>query len=170
MIAAIPPGATVEAPHPIILGENPVDTVRFVSWLRDRFSDGVIVRWQGSVVSTFAPPDLYHLPPPEGTGGWYQEWRDTFALGLFYFRRGPGFIQIKDVRDPAASASFVLDEGPLTRTFTRCLVPCSLAELQGDEREAAEALLEENLLLRAGDLVVTLPNRMKRWPVPAMAL
>jgi hypothetical protein len=170
MITAIPPGATVDVPEPVVLGADSAATLRFVAWLRDRFSDGLIANWQGHVIPPLTPSALYHLPPPEDGGEDCREWRERFALGLFYYRLGPGFIQIQDIRDRGSAANFVLDEGPLTHAFLTCLTPCSLADLRGDDREAATALLEEGLLLQADDMVLTLPNRMKRWPVPAMSV
>ncbi|WP_220447522.1 DUF5825 family protein [Nonomuraea diastatica] len=86
------------------------------------------------------------------------------------YRRGPGFLQVKDMRDPAAAARMIIDDGALGSAFTHCLRPRRLPDLGAAERDAVDVLIDERLVLRCGDLVVTLPNRMRRWPVPAMSV
>ncbi|XRQ15868.1 DUF5825 family protein [Actinomadura welshii] len=168
MIRTLPPGTETIVPGSVHLGLRPVQTARFIAWLRDRLSEGIVARWHGRVTPALLDPALHHLPPPRGADPETRDWRSRFRLGLCYYRQGPGFIQIKDVRDPAGSAAFVLDDPLLVRTFTRCLVPRSAADADAGETEAIDALVAERLLLRLDDLVVTLPSRMRRWPVPAL--
>ncbi|TDD87139.1 DUF5825 family protein [Actinomadura rubrisoli] len=169
MTSTAPPGAETVMSDWVRLGAEPAQTLSFLAWLRDRLSQGTIVRWRGTVAPSLAGHALYHLPPP-GDGEETADWRSRFRLGLCYYRRGPGFIQIKDVRDPGDSATFLLDEPVLVQTFTRCLAPRSLAGAEPAEREAIEALVDARLLLRLDDLVMTLPSHMTRWPVPALAI
>lgn len=150
-VAWTAPGAAVEA----------------VAWLRDSLSEGHVPTWRASELPTAQMPLLVHLPPPETGGGEYNQWRSAFRRGLCYYRRGPGFVQVKDVREPGRSASFVLDVPEVIEVFLRCLRPTPVAEVDPD---AAEALLEERLMLCVEDQLVTLPYHMRRWPVPAMAV
>ncbi|MDF5754395.1 DUF5825 family protein [Spongiactinospora sp. TRM90649] len=138
-----------------------------VAWLRDGLSDGDTPRWRVAGLPEAQVPLLLHLPPPESADGPHDRWRSGFRLGLCYYRRGPGFVQVKDVREPERSASFVLDVPELVEVFLRCLRPTRAADVDPD---AAGALLDERLLLRLGDRLVTLPYHMRRWPVPAMAV
>lgn len=156
-----------DAGEMIRLGERPEPTLRFVGRLRDRLSEGVITPWRGELVDRMDVTALHHLPPPTGVDSRIDEWRAVFRVGLCYFRKGPAFIQIKDVRNAEASASFILDEPALITAFTRYLQPRSLTRLESTERDATETLLAEGLLLRVGDHATTLPYRMSRWPVPA---
>ncbi|MEO3792995.1 DUF5825 family protein [Nonomuraea sp. B10E15] len=173
-----PPGTVITAGRPITLGERPEETVAFIAVLRDNLERGTVVDWTGGVRPGFDTAPLLHLPPPrrpvpaagqEGSAG-LDVWRSRFRIGLCYYRRGPGFLQVKDMRDPAAAARMIIDDGALGSAFTRCLRPRRLPGLGTDERDAVDVLIDERLVLRCGDLVVTLPHRMRRWPVPAMAV
>jgi hypothetical protein len=170
MITTLPPGAEIVVPGKFRMGDSPRQTADFIAWLRDRMSEGLVARWHGEVIPSLTGPALHHLPPPQDDDDAIGVWRSRFRLGLCYYRRGPGFIQIKDVRDPSASAAFVLDDPLLIRVFTRCLVPTRMPEVAPDERGAIEALLAEGLMLQLEDLVVILPYRMARWPIPANVL
>ena len=165
--------STVAAP--VRLGhEDPDATLEFVAWLRDRHTQAHDVSWSAIVGPGFDTSPLHHLPPPGpapgaalgAAPGAAVQWREAYRPGMCYYRVGPGFIQVKDVRQPDRAAILLLDTPDLLDAFTRCLRPCRLDELPPGERTAAAELEKERLLLRVGDLVVTLPNRMRHWPVP----
>lgn len=164
------PGIANVGTRAIQLGERPDETAHFIAELRDHMSAGKYLQWRGTVTPSVATESLWHLPPPASTAPDGAErikaWQTRFRPGLCYFRRGPGFVQIRDIRFPAA-ASYTIDDEALLRIFTDCLEPRMLAELTQREREGVELLLSENLALRVGDHVVTIPYRMRRWPVPA---
>jgi Family of unknown function (DUF5825) len=80
---------------------------------------------------------------------------------------GPGFVQVKDIRESATAARLSIDQDPLIQAFLRCLRPVRLTEVSRTERAALEQLLAERLLLRFDDIVTTAPYRMLRWPIPA---
>jgi hypothetical protein len=145
-------------------------TLGAVAALRDAFGTGRVLNWRVEAMPRTVVPLLWHLPPPGNAAPDFAEWRSVFRPGLCYYRRGPGFVQVKDVRDPEEAGSFTIDEPHVLRAFLRCLRPTALTDLDALERDAAEALLDERLLLRAADQVVVLPYRMRRWPVPAMGL
>lgn len=147
--------------------DDPEAAAGAVAWLRDSLSEGELPRWRAVGLPAAQVPLLVHLPPPESGGDEHARWRSAFRRGLCYFRRGPGFVQVKDVRDPTSSAGFVLDVPEVIEVFLRCLRPTPAT---GVDADAAEVLLHERLLLRVGDQLVTLPYRMRRWPVPAMAV
>jgi hypothetical protein len=138
-----------------------------VAWLRDSLSEGDVHAWRASGLPAAQVSLLLHLPPPETGGGEHDRWRSAFRRGLCYYRRGPGFVQVKDVREPGRSATFLLDVPEVIEVFLRCLRPTSMTEVDPD---AAKALIEERLMLRVEDQLVTLPYHMRRWPVPAMAV
>lgn len=140
----------------------------FAAWLRDRLSIGVVEPWSGEIPAALDTRPLHHLPPPRDTPDPRAElWRSAFRPGLCYYRMGPGFIQVKDIREPAEAARLTIDRGSLIEAFLRCLRPVRLTEAGRAERAALDQLLAERLLLRFGDIVTTAPCRMLRWPIPA---
>jgi Family of unknown function (DUF5825) len=141
--------------------------------LRDNLSEGTVGHWDGPVPDG---PDihlLHHLPPPL-TGGDGSEtdqrvlaWQSEFRPGLCYYRCGPGFIEVKDFRDPGGASRIGIAQPELVEAFLLCLRPVRLADQGRRERAVMEYLLSERLLLRFGGLVTTAPARMRRWPIPA---
>ncbi|MCK1823382.1 DUF5825 family protein [Streptomyces sp. XM83C] len=115
---------------------------------------------------------LSHLHPPlriEGVPDAEEAlytWRTQHYLCKFVWRRGPGFVQIRDRRwgelrrftadEPEYQAAIeALDFG----TDHRDVPPAVLADLAG-----------ELLVLRVGDLGWWLPYRVNRWLQEAMAI
>jgi hypothetical protein len=157
---------------PVTLYASQADTLEFVAWLRDQQTEAVDVVWSADIDPRLDVTLLFHLFPPEPDASveepdQVRRWRSAYRPGLCYYRLGPDFIQVKDLRQAETAARLLLDEPPLVNAFTRCLQPSELDDLEPVERKAVEALLAERLLLRIGDRVVTLPNRMRRWPVPS---
>lgn len=155
------------------LGADPAATVRFVAQLRDCLTDGRDAVWHGEVTAPVDPALLRHLPPPAPSdadghrSAAVRDWRAAYRPGRCYYRHGPGFVQIKDVREPGRFEIVNLTDPHAAETFLRCLRPVSVTELDGPARDAVRELVAERLVLAVGDHVVTLPHRMRRWPVPA---
>jgi hypothetical protein len=157
---------------PVTLDVSQADTLEFIAWLRDQQTAAVDVVWSADIDPRLDVALLFHLFPPEPDASIEEpdevrRWRTAYRPGLCYYRLGPGFIQVKDLRQAETAARLLLDEPPLVNAFTRSLQPSELDDFEPVERKAVEALLAERLLLRIGDRVVTLPNRMRRWPVPS---
>jgi hypothetical protein len=145
-----------------------------VAWLRDQLAAGVVERWTGVVADNVDTTLLHHLPPPERAAAQTADtdprliaWTAAFRPALCYYRVGPGFIHVKDIRDPAASVRLTLDYAAHRQLFLRCLHPTLLDDLTGAEHAALAALTQERLMLIADGLAVTVPYRMRRWPIPA---
>jgi hypothetical protein len=144
--------------------------------LRRQMTLGTAEPWAAALPAGFDTRLLHHLPPPpapaspgpQGDDPGLTLWRSAFRPGLCYHRRGPGFVQVKDVRDARSAAWITLDQEPLIEAFLRCCdQPVSLAGQDGNDRAALEVLLRENLLLQFGELVTAAPYHMKYWPIPA---
>jgi len=167
-------------PHPHVVAEpvalsaaDPARTLAFLAWLRDQHTAATGVTWQATIDPAFDPAPLHHLQPPDPTGpmpATLARWRAAHRPALCYYRRGPGFIQVKDVRRAGAGARFVLDHPALVATFDRCLEPTRLDTLDADHLRSARALADEHLVLVVDGWALTLPHRMRRWPVPSQVV
>lgn len=154
--------------RPIVLGQDTDQTLAAVAMLRDGLTQGTLLEWHGELASTTSLDLVCHLPPPQGSAELHARWRARFRPGLCYFRRGPGFLQVKDSRAGDVSVNLVIDDPLLVDVLIRCLSPTRITSLTTAERAAVDTLADEQLLLSLGDQVVTLPHRMRRWPVPAL--
>jgi hypothetical protein len=151
---------------------RPRATLEFVAWLRDQQTQATDVSWSTDIDPRLDASLLFHLFPPEPRSPAAEadesgRWRAGYRPGMCYYRLGPGFIQVKDVRRAETAARFLLDEPPLVNAFIRCLRPCNLNDIEPAEGRVVLALVSERLLLRLGDWVTTLPSRMRRWPIPS---
>ncbi|RJQ77124.1 hypothetical protein D5S17_16720 [Pseudonocardiaceae bacterium YIM PH 21723] len=158
----------------IELGSDPAGTVRALATLRDHAAAGAEVRWSGRVDPGLPIAALRHLPPPDTLQGCapgeLDDWRRIHGYGICYYRVGPGFLQIKDYRDPANRFQLTVDDPRLTEAFLRLLEPAPLAELTAVTRRAVRVLAESNLVLVWQGHAVTLPPRLRRWPVPCQSI
>ncbi|MEV6840143.1 DUF5825 family protein [Streptomyces sp. NPDC051133] len=115
---------------------------------------------------------LSHLQPPRTISGLTEPetalraWRTRHYLCKLVWRKGPGFLQIRDRR-----------WGDLRRfTADDPRYPAAVARLdRGAHRsdiatDILEELTAEHLVLTAGDLVWWLPYRVARWLQEAMAV
>ncbi|GAA2441379.1 hypothetical protein GCM10010191_66980 [Actinomadura vinacea] len=160
--------------EPLDLGGDPAATTQAVALLRDLAPTGQRIEWRGRVTGPIDLSLLHHLPPPteldDGTDDACDAkdtWARSHGFGSFYYRMGPGFLQVKDTRNPDSPSQTVLENPELIDVFTTCLTPTAVRHL---EAPALRDLLRRRLLLLAGDLAVTLPCRLTRWPIPFFAI
>jgi hypothetical protein len=148
-----------------------LQTLRLV---RDCVALNVPVTWSvahsGGVDARF----LTHLWPPErmpGHDDLLALWRE-FAFGVLYWRSGPGFVSVRDVRPHFEASVYTLDTPASLRYFDRFTIPepvgAIVADPAGDEEFAG--LVEAGLVLVVEAHALTLPFRIKKWPVPFNAV
>jgi Family of unknown function (DUF5825) len=146
-----------------------LEAIRFV---RDCVAVGVQVRWSVSDPGGIDPASLTHLWPPDAFPG-HDEllalWRE-FAFGVLFWRRGPSFAVVRDVRPAWSAAFYTLERDGTLQCFERLRVPTAVAQLPEDEREALESLREARLVLEIGAAAVALPYRIHKWPIPFMSV
>ncbi|MGH2511504.1 MAG: DUF5825 family protein, partial [Candidatus Limnocylindrales bacterium] len=67
------------------------------------------VEWTGSIaLSGVEPRAFVHLPPPHDAPE-HLEWSTGHEYGLYYWRTGPGFVQVRDRRTPGRSSRTLVD-------------------------------------------------------------
>lgn len=120
------------------------------------------VEWELSSPPPWPVRTLVHLPPPRSGIGYADHWRASHRFGLCTYRRGPGFVQIRDVR-PDGDPVRVRIDGDWAEAFHMLTtgMPASgqAGRLLADLTDAGLAIS-----LTGGHHV--LPTRLRRWPVP----
>ncbi|MFG2353500.1 DUF5825 family protein [Streptomyces sp. NPDC048521] len=174
--SAVPHGLTgrrVEATEPLDISGDGRETAEAVRFLRECQSLGLTVSWRATGRPSYDLGVLRHLPPPTRApadrGGW-DAWRTGHAHGILYHRRGPGFVTVLDRRQQGTAVRLTLDHPVLHAAFLRLLEPTPLEVLDATQREAAELLTAERLVLVCGGWAVALPPRIRQWPVPCTAI
>ncbi|HEY0636134.1 MAG TPA: DUF5825 family protein [Pseudonocardiaceae bacterium] len=155
---------TLTLPGPVRLGESDEFDVRFVHLLREAISVELRVDWTTGSHLPFAPDLVSHLQPPRRGGG--EQWRLEFRYGRCYYRRGPGFVTLKDTRAITEGARYRIEEQPAVVAFAELEGVVHAPTASAGALELAGVLGAEHLVLRRGDWLTVLPFRMRRWPVP----
>ncbi|MFF7751792.1 DUF5825 family protein [Streptomyces sp. NPDC007971] len=143
--------------------------------VRDLTARAVQVDWDLCL-----PPDradhlwkvLSHLHPPRTLAGpadadtALHAWRTRHYLCKLVWRRGPGFLQIRD-RRWGDLRRFTADDPRYPAAIARLDRGVHQADVAAD---ILEELTAEHLVLRAGDLAWWLPYHVSRWLQEAMAV
>jgi hypothetical protein len=150
---------------------SPRPTLAVIRLLRDAASHGLPVIWHGQVDGTLDSTLFVHLAPPAARDvagdTSTDEWRRRHQPGLCYYRVGPGFVFVKDVRRHGAAARYLLDdEAP--EGFARLEAIVEVATLDPLTLELLDGLQEEGLAIQIEGHATLLAHRMRRWPVPAI--
>ncbi len=150
-------------------------SLAFIRFLRDCESWGVQVAWQGSLGDGVAPNLLSHLAPPapllaEAAEGTATAPGDRY--GRCYWRAGPGFAVVSDTRPGRPAQRLTFSEGPELHLFHTLQRPVEHARCArtGAARRALADLVQEGVVLQLGAWALSLPCRMRLWPVPNMAI
>ncbi|MFF7475033.1 DUF5825 family protein [Streptomyces sp. NPDC008092] len=160
--------------EPVSLRSPGPRDLRALDFVRIATARGLLVRWHlragRRALPALTAHDLSHLQPPLSLDGprsaeRLAQWNSRFYIGRCVWRRGPGFVQVRDRRDG------VLQRYDLIRPEYAEAVP--LLEKQQPEAvdpEVLAALRAERLLLTFGGQDWWAPYLMDRWPVPSMVL
>lgn len=148
-------------------------SVALVRLLREAASVGIPVRWRGSFADGVDVAALVHLAPPAPSveeAAAVTAWRERHRPGLCYYRLGPGFVFVKDVRadGPGARFRLGLEDAPTTMHSLEGVV--RVADAGPAVVGALDGLGGEGLVFRLEGVATLLPYRMRRWPVPALAV
>ncbi len=149
--------------------EEPRASLALVRLLREAQSFGVPVDWQLRADESVALEPFVHLAPPRSVTDTVLDaarvaWQERHEPGLCYYRLGPGFVFVKDVRRANASARYKIEGVGDLRVLE------GVADVAGLDRETRELLADleaADLAVRLGGWATLVPCRMRRWPVPA---
>lgn len=161
----------LDRPVDLAGGMTPDSLVRAMVLLRELTSWGIVVGWDavfGTQVDLWRR--LNHLHPPRALPDHPQaaevldEWRTKFYLCKCVYRRGPGFVQVRDRRS-GLLVRFTIDDPVWLAAMDSLLTGSPVAAVPA---EVLDAYVAEGLAGRAGDLAWWLPYRVRRWPWPSM--
>ena len=93
-------------------------------------------------------------------------WRSAFYFDKCTYRRGPGFVQVRDRR--AGQLNLLTIDDPAYLAVLAQLVDG--AEVTVVDLDIACEFGEEGLVTKVGDRLVWLPHRLRRWPLPSMVV
>ncbi|MDC0768747.1 DUF5825 family protein [Streptomyces sp. HD] len=160
--------------EPVRLRSPAPRDLRALDFVRIATARGLLVRWHLRTGRRSDPAlterHLTHLQPPvslDGSGPVERlaQWRERFYVGRCAWRRGPGFIQIRDRR------TGVLQLFDLTEpAYVEAVALLEEQRPQEADPEVLGALRAEQLVLRFGELDWWAPSLIDRWPAPSMLL
>ena len=154
-------------------GRSPAEDLDLMLRLREATSRTVRLRWILGGLPCLPQRSHIHLVPPRGgldpaTDAYARGWQAGYRYGGYYYREGPGFVMVKDVRPGAEPRRLTIAEG------CEHFLAMAGARAVDDLGPAATGLLEvaeqEDLVVRLGDRLLVLPYRLRHWPVPYVAI
>lgn len=153
---------------------NSADAERFLKWLaclREMTACGVPVSWQaGPELATYWEL-LAHIAPPETENvPAFEAWRRAHRYGICYWRAGPRFSAIVDRRKEKEAHHYILDTAEYLDVFTTATTVVAREALLVIDSDALNTLEQEGLILSLKGWSLTLPFRMRHWPVPFSAI
>jgi hypothetical protein len=158
---------------PLSLGRDPAADVAALRLLTEAIARQVPVDWALGDEPPWPVRTLVHLPPPRGATGpaarrYADQWRDLHQFGLCTYRRGPGFVRVRDLRPGGPNRRVVVD-APWAGRFEALAAATADAAVPAFGQLLGE-LTDAGLAIRLGDQYQVLPFRPRRWPVPFLDL
>jgi hypothetical protein len=163
----------VSIDQPLPFGTSAADDLRLLRLLREATSNAVRLQWTLEGVPRFPLSAFAHLVPPlSGTSPasarLAREWAAAYRYGLFFFRNGPGFVSVKDVRPGQEMRRLTITDG--AEHFMAMTQASCLHDLEAAARTVVADAVDADLALAADDSFLVLPYRMRHWPVPYVAI
>ncbi|MFD4874356.1 DUF5825 family protein [Streptomyces sp. NPDC058420] len=163
----------VRVPEPVDLTDpDGASAVAVLLLVRELTGHGIAVDWTLRMADPGQWQALSHLYPPaavlrgatgeENDAGVVTTWRGSFHIAKCGYRRGPGFLEIRDHR--WSSFRRLVVNAPRSTAFQRLLDGVPVVATASTER-VLERHLRENLVHRAGRHMWWTPYRLRRWPL-----
>lgn len=165
---------TLDGPVDLADPESAADTVRTLVLIRDLTAFGIPVGWTVRLPEGLQllqlPFLLGHLHPPSQVLGSAHAsdtaglWARRFHLGMCFWRHGPGFIEVRDLRSSPRVRLVIDDPGRLAAVEVLSR-GAHAAQVPGDVMDDFTA---GRLVHRVGQHAWWVPYRIRRWPSPPM--
>lgn len=148
------------------------DAPRRLALVRELTSYGIAVEWRLRLAGNDRDEwrQFSHLFPPielrtavcDDADGEQSlvDWRTGFRIGIYHYRRGPGFIVVRDQRSGTPRSTTIDDPAQLA----------AVAELERgggiseSNRDIATLFATRGFVTNVGEDAVWLPCRLRRWP------
>jgi len=155
--------------RPIDLDKATEHDVRQLALVRDLTSCLVPVEWRLHCSDGAKIQELVCFQPPRSVSGAFCDldtWTREFRYGLLYWRAGPDFVVIRDTRQESVNV-VTLNVGPYLDAFKVCSEGsrCNLVDT-----DALRLFVSDHLILELDEWRLSLPYRMRRWPIPCNAI
>ncbi|MFE4357943.1 DUF5825 family protein [Kitasatospora sp. NPDC056800] len=154
-----------------LCADAPAASARALMLLREATGQGLAVLWQAVCTDGCAARRrFHHLYPPERlTGGpedVVADWRATYYPSKCVFRRGPGFVEVRDRRFGTLEL-FTIDEPAHLAQVDALAEGVEVGRLpEAVHRDFAEA----GLIAEQAGRAWFLPMRVRRWPFPSLTV
>ncbi len=162
----------VHIAEPVPLGHDTDTDVVYYSHLREATRRRVSLRWTLSGDQCIPTELVRHLIPPTlwdaGNDDVARGWRDLYRFGLLHFRKGPGFVTVKDLRKGFHRVTYTLTGQHASTLLTMADgIVHPLVELDTD---AVQELVAIGVAIAGHELGALLALPSDEWPVPCSAL
>lgn len=151
---------TVEIGQPLPFGTSAASDLRWLRLLREATSNIVRLQWTLEGVPCFPLSALVHLVPPvagvsPASVRLAEEWAAAYRYGLFFFRQGPGFVSVKDVRPGGEMRRLTITDG--AEHFMAMTQASSIHDMDAVARPLVADAVDAELALVADDSLLILP-------------
>lgn len=145
-------------------GADPGLAIEQLSLVRELTRIGLAAQWTLECDEEFPVSILQHLYPPstvfQGDGGAARRWHDSYRFGSLLYRKGPGFIHVRDARTGGARRLTLSRQTHLdaVRNLDQG------APLESVPQAVADGFRKHRLVAEIGPYLWWLPYRLHRWP------
>jgi hypothetical protein len=156
----------------LAFGQSVAADLELMRFLREATSHAVRLRWTLAGVPLLPLSTHVHLLRPvagvdAASSAYAMRWAAGYRYGTFFYRQGPGFVVVKDVRPDLPPSRMVIDSG--AEHFVAMAAARTVGDLPPEAVDVLADAEEAGLVLRHDGHILVLPYRMRHWPVPYIA-
>ncbi|MDA5110714.1 DUF5825 family protein [Brevibacillus thermoruber] len=153
---------------------EPKRTIHEVHFLKECAINYIHVEWTLASDHPIDPTPIVHFLPPEfldvefeNASKWLEIWCENHLNEGLTYRRGPGFVNVRDQRPTFDSRFFQIDNKVDLDVFNMTMEPKRLSDfLQEVSFEALKSMIKYQLLLRVDDWILNLVTPVNKKVIP----